>query len=59
MAEEYQNFGTGQTYSSWPEDGMCRGISIPKRIKANWNNVSGRWWKQGVDDALNAKKETE
>ncbi|WMI33476.1 hypothetical protein SEA_KENREY_82 [Streptomyces phage Kenrey] len=52
MADEYQNFGVGQTYSTWPEDEMYRGVKIPKRIKANWNNVSGRWWKQGVDDAL-------
>jgi hypothetical protein len=38
---------------------MYRGVKVPARIKANWNNVSGRWWKQGVDDTLDAVAETE
>lgn len=42
----------GQTQVPWPEDGHYRGIEIPGRLKANWNNVSGRWWKQGVDDVI-------
>lgn len=49
----------GQRTSSWPEDGMYRGIKIPGRIKATWNNVSGRWWKQGVDDTLDAVQEAD
>ncbi len=44
----------GQRESPWPEDGMYRGIKIPGRVKATWNNVSGRWWKQGVDDAFDS-----
>jgi hypothetical protein len=38
--------------SAWPEDGKYRGIEIPKRLKRTWDNVSGRWWRQGVDDVL-------
>lgn len=49
----------GQRTSPWPEDGMYRGIKIPGRVKATWNNVSGRWWKQGVDDALDFGDENE
>jgi hypothetical protein len=41
-----------QSYTEWPEDGKYRGVEIPKRLKQFWNTVSGRWWKQGVDDAL-------
>lgn len=42
----------GQKRTAWPEDGKYRGVEIPKRLKATWNTMSGRWWKQGVDDAL-------
>lgn len=44
----------GQSYAPWPDDGMYREIQIPGRIKANWNNVSGRWWRQGVDDVMDS-----
>jgi hypothetical protein len=47
----------GQSYAPWPDDGMYRGIKIPGRVKATWNNVSGRWWRQGVDDALDSLEE--
>lgn len=49
----------GQNYTEFPEDARYRGVLIPARIKATWNNVSGRWWKQGVDDALGPEGESE
>lgn len=51
----------GQSYAPWPDgdNWTYRGIPIPGRIKATWNNVSGRWWRQGVDDALDAIQETD
>lgn len=43
-----------KNYSEWPEDGKYRGHDIPLQLKQNWNNVSGRWWKQGVDAVLDS-----
>lgn len=51
----------GQNYAPWPEGDKWtyRGIPVPGRLKATWNNVSGRWWRQGVDDALESREEDE
>lgn len=42
----------GQNYDSWPSDGKYRGVEIPKRLMGHARTMSGRWWKQGVDDTL-------
>jgi hypothetical protein len=51
------SYGVGQNYGNWPADGKYRGVEIPKRLKQHWNTMSGRWWKQGVDDTLGPEPE--
>lgn len=53
------SYGVGQNYSSWPSDGKYRGVEIPKRLMGHATTMSGRWWKQGVDDTLGPEPEQE
>ncbi|MFJ1700361.1 hypothetical protein ACIOHC_35820 [Streptomyces sp. NPDC088252] len=31
-----------------------RGIPVPPRLRQYWNKPTGRWWRQGIDAAIDA-----